>query len=271
MSQRLIVNLPGVQTQLELSSGLAASIDKIPFTPADLESNQFVSATFYIPAGGKFASINPVAGTVTGLAGAIANAKLGYNMDGFSSSARAYAILLSAQAKAGATASLVNNTIKLFAGGWEIARTSVSTDTQTAGNIMLVCPAVESEASHGGNTLVALAADGTAITGGAIAASGDAYSKTSHGLSTGDRVVLNSFSGGTGGITAGQQYWFNKSSANAGLLCSSFENAVAGTAVDATGSDASSVSITKKNDLGVFLSAEDANLEISLFVLMGDS
>lgn len=266
MSQRLIIRPPGFNAYLETTGGVSVSPDTFPSYSADLSgAGQFVHAVFSIPATRLWASVNPVAGTVTSIAGAITGAKLAYNLDGFSSSARAYAWLFTARKKTGATANLVDNVARLYAGGVELGRITVTADTQKAGLAMFGAP----EAAGSADARFALAADGSAITAGSITASGDAYSKTSHGLNTGDRVVLNSLTGGTG-LTASEQYWFSKTSANAGLLCSSLENALLGTAVDVT-LDASSVSLTKKNDLFVKLDSADANLEFHILALGTDA
>lgn len=90
------------------------------------------------------------------------------------------------------------------------------------------------------------------ITGGIIEADDNIYTKTSHGLETGDAVSLTSLTGGTG-LTAGNLYYFHKLSANTGYLCSSLANALAGTAINVT-LDASSVVLTPV----------DANIEICL-------
>jgi len=90
------------------------------------------------------------------------------------------------------------------------------------------------------------------ITGGQIEADDNIYTKTSHGLATGDAVSLTSLTGGTG-LTAGQLYWFHKLTDNTGYLCVSLANALAGTAINVT-LDASSVVLTPV----------DANLEIIL-------
>lgn len=80
------------------------------------------------------------------------------------------------------------------------------------------------------------------VTGGTITASSDVYTKTAHGFHTGERVLLNSLTGGTG-LTAGNTYYVNVLSANTAELCSTLANAVAGTQIDVT-VDASAVSLT---------------------------
>lgn len=97
--------------------------------------------------------------------------------------------------------------------------------------------------------------NGTAVSGGAIAAATDIYTKTAHGLVTGQRVVLTSLTGGTG-LTAGQVYFFNRTGADTGLICSSLANAIAGTAVNVT-ADASSVVLTPTENVTAF--ATDAS------------
>lgn len=70
----------------------------------------------------------------------------------------------------------------------------------------------------------------TQITGGAIEADDEVYTKTGHGLSTGDRVLLVSMTGGTG-LTAGTAYYFHRLTNNTGHLCATHAAAVAGTPV----------------------------------------
>lgn len=79
------------------------------------------------------------------------------------------------------------------------------------------------------------------LTGGSITAASDVYTKTSHGLHTGDEVKLNSLTGGTG-LTAGTTYWVNVLSANTAEFCATFANAEAGTQINVT-TDATNVSI----------------------------
>ena len=97
--------------------------------------------------------------------------------------------------------------------------------------------------------------NGTAITGAAITASTDVYAKTAHGLVTGQRVVLTSLTGGTG-LSAGTAYFFSRTSADAGFLCSTLANAIAGTAINVT-ADASSVVLTPTENVSAF--ATDAS------------
>jgi hypothetical protein len=92
--------------------------------------------------------------------------------------------------------------------------------------------------------------NGTAITGGAITTSTDVYAKAAHGLVTGQRVILTSLTGGTG-LTAGTAYFFSRTSADAGFICSTLANAIAGTAINVT-VDASSVVLTPTENISAF-------------------
>lgn len=92
--------------------------------------------------------------------------------------------------------------------------------------------------------------NGTAVSGGAIAAATEIYTKTAHGLVTGQRVVLTSLTGGTG-LTAGTAYFFSRTGADTGLICSSLANAIAGTAINVT-ADASSVVLTPTENISAF-------------------
>lgn len=93
--------------------------------------------------------------------------------------------------------------------------------------------------------------NGTAITGGAIEADDDVYTKTAHGLETGDRVVLTSFSGGTG-LTAATVWYFSKLTANTGYLCATPADAIAGTLGTACTVDATSVVLTPTENVTGF-------------------
>jgi hypothetical protein len=97
--------------------------------------------------------------------------------------------------------------------------------------------------------------NGTAVTGGAITATTDVYTKNAHGLVTGQRVALTSLTGGTG-LTAGQVYFFIKTNDNTGFLASTLANAIAGTRIDVT-ADASSVVLTPTENVTAF--ATDAS------------
>lgn len=95
----------------------------------------------------------------------------------------------------------------------------------------------------GSTTVTATYTAATQVTGGAIEADDDIYTKSAHGFVTGDAVLLVSLTNGTG-LTAGTTYYFSKISANTGYLCSSYANAILGTAVDVT-VDATSVVLVK--------------------------
>lgn len=112
----------------------------------------------------------------------------------------------------------------------------------------------ETKATVGGDGLVTAVAAGATtvtatlttsanVTGGAIEADTDLYTKAAHGFVTGDAVKLVSLTNGTG-LTAGTTYYFIKSDADTGKLASSYANAVAGTAVNVT-VDATSVVLVK--------------------------
>ncbi len=91
----------------------------------------------------------------------------------------------------------------------------------------------------------------SAITGGAIEADDDIYTKTTHGLVTGQRVQLTSFSGGTG-LTSGTYWYFSKIDANTGYLCTTPALAQAGTLGTACTVDATSVVLTPTENVVAF-------------------
>lgn len=92
--------------------------------------------------------------------------------------------------------------------------------------------------------------NGTSVTGGAIEADDNIYTKAAHGFVTGDRVYLDSLSGGTG-LTATSYYFFHRLSSSTGYLCATRALAIAGTAVDVT-VDGTSVVLTKTNNVTGF-------------------
>lgn len=67
---------------------------------------------------------------------------------------------------------------------------------------------------------------GLQVTGGAIEADDDVYSKTAHSFDTGDVLKLVSLTNGTG-YTAGNTYYFRKLGADTGYLCATLADAVA--------------------------------------------
>ena len=95
----------------------------------------------------------------------------------------------------------------------------------------------------GATTITATYTTATQVTGGAIEADDDIYTKADHGYVTGDDVKLVSLTNGTG-LTAGTTYYFHRIDDDTGYLCATFADAVAGTAVNVT-VDASSVVLVR--------------------------
>ncbi len=114
---------------------------------------------------------------------------------------------------------------------------------------------------------------GTTVTGGAIEADDNIYTKAAHGFVTGDRVSLDSLTGGTG-LTAGNYYFFHRLSSSTGYLCSTYALAVAGTAINVT-VDASAVVLTNTatevfDILGISFDAVAAaheNLRLNIYAI----
>lgn len=119
------------------------------------------------------------------------------------------------------------------------AWTSSDTNKATVGAATGIVTAV----AAGTTTITATYTTGTQVTGGAIEADDEIYTKTGHGFVTGDDVKLVSLTGGTG-LTAGTTYYFHKLSSSTGYLCATYADAIAGTAVSVS-LDASSVVLVR--------------------------
>jgi hypothetical protein len=92
--------------------------------------------------------------------------------------------------------------------------------------------------------------NGTALTGVTIEADDDLFTKTAHGLLTGDRFCLTAVTGGTG-LTQGNYYYAIKVSATTFKAASTLALAIAGTGIDVT-VDGSSVTVTPAENLVAF-------------------
>lgn len=92
--------------------------------------------------------------------------------------------------------------------------------------------------------------NGAALTSVALEADDEIFTKTSHGLVTGQRVHLTAITGGTG-FTQGNYYYVHRLTANTFYLCASVADAVAGTPVAAS-ADGSSITITPNENLAAF-------------------
>lgn len=97
--------------------------------------------------------------------------------------------------------------------------------------------------------------NGAALATGSIEADDEVYTLTTHGLITGQKVELTSFTGGTGGnLVAGGIWYFHRVNANSGKLCPTLADAIAGTNSANCTVDAGSVVLTPKNNLTAFAS-----------------
>ena len=92
--------------------------------------------------------------------------------------------------------------------------------------------------------------NGTAITSATAEAEDDRITKASHGLVTGDRVVLTAITNGAG-LTQGNTYYVIKVSANTFKLASTAALAAAGTGIDIT-TDGTSITITPTENIAAF-------------------
>ncbi len=261
MSQNLAFAPPGFNFQFtEEAGGLAVSLPRLPLIHLDLEQNQFIYA-LATPTQLN-SSFNPSTDTDNG-----ANATVAKNMDGFSSFTRGYFLSFTARIAADPSAELVANHVSLFFGSHKMGQIYVDATTQQAGALIMIAPASSTAA---GDTRFLLDDTGAAVTSGTIEADDNIYSKATHGFETGDRLTLNSLTGGTG-VTAGQIYFFHKLTSGTGYLCSTLAAALAGTAINVT-LDATNVSLTKQNAVGFSLStAVDPNLVLDLRLLATDA
>ncbi len=92
--------------------------------------------------------------------------------------------------------------------------------------------------------------NGTALTSVTAAASTDLFSKTAHGLITGDPVVVTAFTSIVG-VTVGSRYWVIKVDADTFKLATTRTLALAGTAIDIT-TDGTAGTITPTENLIAF-------------------
>lgn len=114
----------------------------------------------------------------------------------------------------------------------------------------------------GSTTVTATYQPGTSITGGAVEADDDIYTKTNHGFNTGDQVRLVSLTGGTG-LTAAVDYFFRKIDKDTGYLCATRADAIAPVAVPvAVTLDATSVVLALTSGLQVTGGAVEADDDI---------
>lgn len=254
-TQKLSISPPSLLfTTVDENNNFPIVFPAIPFARVDLSKNQ-VLAALVIPSA-VYAGWDPVNNTTSGGFTSILtfDAREGFIV------AAAYAISLTARAKDSPSANLLANVVRLLAGGTEIARITIDATTQ-------VCGAHLSYGAKGDSRFV-LSGAATAISGGAVEADDEKYTKNGHGLLTGAPVTLTSLTGGTG-LTADTLYFFHRLDANTGYLCSTYANALAGTPV-AVSLDASSVVLTPQTDIGFVLDQIDPNLLIDLRVLASD-
>jgi hypothetical protein len=160
--------------------------------------------------------------------------------------------------KVAAGTALLNNTVVIYAGSAEVGRIFVDASTGKISEFYFDGGDAES-----GDTRFQALGENSQVTGGAIEADDNIYTKASHGFTTGQRLQLSTLTGGTG-LTAGNTYWFHKLSANTGYLCATLADAIAGTAINVT-LDATSVVINTATDIGISLTQVDSNLRVHLF------
>ena len=192
--------------------------------------------------------INPIAGSSAGFTSVVIDVAAATAMSG----GKFFAF--SGKLKDGATTALLDNIIVLSNYGSELGRIRVEAASQRVGWSGWMVPGDLVDA----RVLVEAAA--SAVSGGAIEADDNIYTKTAHGLVTGQSVILTSLTGGTG-LTAALPYFFSKIDANTGYLCSTLANAFAATAINVT-LDASSVVLTPVNGLVFSATVADPALEL---------
>lgn len=246
------VTPPGFQPTLEIDSGIGhLSIPSFPARGREVTFPQWVHAVC-IPTAAK-SSFDAFNGTMSG-AGAIVN-----KLTGSGTISGAFFFAIACRKKDSPSADLLTNRLALKIGGVELAVLDVVAASQKSG-WMIYVPGD----GGSGDTRFALSTAETNITGGAVEADTDVYTKTAHGLFTGQRVKLVSLTGGTG-LTAGTVYYFSKTDADNGKLCATYADAIAGTAV-AVSLDASAVVLTPNKDVGLELTQVDPNLEIHVII-----
>lgn len=253
-TQKLAISPPSLLfTPIEEANNYPVTFPAIPFERIDLSKNQLISVQA-IPSA-VFASFDPVNNTYVNMTSIVSFAA----MEGFGM-AKGYAVAFTARKKDSPSANLLDNTVSLLAGGSEVGRIHIDAASQTCG--------VHLAWGAKGDARYILSGYGTAVTNGAIAASTDIYTKSGHGFQTGDPVTLTAITGGNG-LTQGNLYYFHRLSSSTGYLCSTYANALAGTAVDVT-VDGSSVTLTKQTDIGFALTQVDPNLLLDLRILGSD-
>lgn len=242
----------------EEGSGLLCQAPPFPGRITDHSTEQFVIATC-TPT--KLNSgFNPF---VSG--GGSNGVGLTYTVNKGGATASGYAMLVALSArKLVETGGLSSNIIELYAGSSQIGIIGVNSATDVAGCMVLSAP--RGEADAGGDSRWLIDDLAAAVTGGAVAESTDVYTKTAHGFITGDRLTLNSLTGGTG-LTSGNIYYFHRLTSSTGYLCSTYANALAGTPINVT-VDASNVSLTRRNDIGLSIATLDTNLVVDIRLLL---
>lgn len=161
-------------------------------------------------------------------------------------------LIITAQRKASATADLVSNYI-------QVSFDNVLVGTIGVNDAGKVSPVILAYAGPYEAPFV-LSGMGGNITAGAITAADDVYTKTAHGLYTGQRVNLVSLTGGTG-LVAGTNYYFHKLTDNTGKLCATYANAGTGTAVNVTVDASSVVLAPSKSGIKFGMDTTDNNIE----------
>ena len=249
-------NPPGIHLALVPDTGAGEFIPpRFPSRSLEIESNQWVHAVC-TPTATK-SSFDPCNETQSQ-----AGAEVAKNLDGQTGIAQSFYFAVGARAIDNAALPLVENVIVVKLGAAEVARITVDATQQTIGeHVWHASDGVVGDAALRVNTTIAN------ITAGAIEADDEVYTKVAHGLVTGQRVVLTSFTGGTG-LTAGTTWYFHRLSADTGYLCATRALAEAGTPGTACTVDATSVVLTPNEDVWIDLTTVDPNLEIH-FLLIG--
>ena len=257
MIQRFTTVPPSVNFALLAGTNAVLAFPRIPFDPVEVEGNMFVVAEITPTA--VFCRLDPGASGIYN-----ATSETYYpQFDGFNM-ASALLVSLSCRSKVAPSADLLDNNIIMLIGGVTVASIQVDAASQKCGLHFWNAAAAEA-----GDTRFSITGAGSAITGGTMEADDEIYTKSGHGLITGQPVTLTSLTGGTG-VVAGTLYFFHRLSSSTGYLCSTYVNALAGTAVPIT-LDATSVVLTPRQDIGFAITTVDPNLVIDLRLVGSDS
>lgn len=253
MSNTVKLTPPGVHFDLRnYPNNTPLDLPRFPARGIEITGDQSVHAVL-IPTSADI-SFDPVDGTASG-----ATAVINKNLSGSAAIARANFLAISARKKDNASAALLGNTLTVRINNAVVAILNVNEETENPG--WIVC------AFDGSGDDRYYLGPAAQVTGGSIEADDETYTKSNHGIYDGQKVTLDSLTGGTG-VTPTTDYYFHRLTANTGTFHATYAAALAGTSAINVSLDASSVVLTPQTDVSIRCSDLDVNLEIH-FVLIG--